>query len=432
MPSCGNSSNILSTNNNITITASGAGSRLLCNLTSGSYDPGITGGDAIYYNVAGASYFKSRADDQVTAEVFGVVESYNQDGSLSVVIAGSINLDNSVLADSGLNGLSGGKDIYFLSGLTAGKLVDVAPTEVGHIVKPVYQKSPHGAYTGIIQNYIGYVIGSDTVATVADNLTGNIGTLILVPNGYDAPEHYAKCDGETIVTVTDNQDFLNKFDLTLPYIMKVIPYSASGSTKTPDRKWIGSKIAADSRAFAATPDRAQYKYPEVTLFDADSTYYYFKVTPPTYSYNGSKPSSKINTSSHIFSSGSSKPAIGFSHNWFFFDGLDETERYGGYFYVNGNFTLHGLITPKISFTNNVFSYGTTKAQSFSDSSQEASPIQVYMKIKGESSTSIYVPDELSVDRINADTLYLSDQSINTWKTSVDADIAAIKAILRLS
>jgi len=91
-----------------------------------------------------------------------------------------------------------------------------------------------------------------------------------------------------------------------------------------------------------------------------------------------------------------------------------------------------LVTPKISFTNNVFSYGTTKAQSFSDASQEASPIQVYMKVKGESSTSIYVPDELSVERINADTLYLSDQNINTWKTSVDADIAAIKAILRLS
>lgn len=432
MPSCGNSSNILSTNNNITITSGGAGSRLICNLTSGSYAPGITAGDAIYYNVAGASYYKSQADDQVRAEVFGVVETYNSDGSLSVVISGSIALDNAVLADSGLNGLSGGKDIYFLSGLTAGKLVDVAPTEVGHIVKPVYQKSPHGSYSGIVQNYIGYVIGSDTVATVAANLTGNIGTLILVPNGYDAPNNYSKCDGQTIVTVSDNQEFLNKFDLTLPYIMKVIPYSASGSTKTPDRKWIGAKIAADSRAFAATPDRATYKFPTVTCYDADSTYYYFKVTPPTYSYNGSKPASKVNTSEHILSNASSKPAAGFSHNWFFFDGLDSTERFGGYFYVNTSFALHGLVTPKISFTNNVFSYGSEKAQSFSSSAQEASPIQVYMKIKGENSTSIYVPDELSVDRINADTLYLSDQSLNTWKTSVDADIAAIKAILRIT
>lgn len=115
--------------------------------------PGVSAGNAIHYSVADGKYKQSKADNPATAEVFGIVESIDGSGNLNVVLMGSIGLTGQINI---LDGGSGGHDIYFLSGLTAGRLQSVAPTDPNHIVKPVYQVAPHGNYTGAVMNYIGY------------------------------------------------------------------------------------------------------------------------------------------------------------------------------------------------------------------------------------------------------------------------------------
>jgi hypothetical protein len=153
MPSCSTSSNIRTSNT--VISASEAGSRLTAQILSAQITPpGFSLGDAIYYDVSTSLYARSKADSAVTSEVFGVVESIDGSDNATVVIVGSIGLTGYVsVGDGG----AGGSDVYFLSGMTAGKLQNQAPSDSDHIVKAVYQVAPHAsAYTGIIVNYIGY------------------------------------------------------------------------------------------------------------------------------------------------------------------------------------------------------------------------------------------------------------------------------------
>ena len=157
MPSCSTSSNIRSSNT--VISASEAGSRLTAQILSAQItSPGLSLGDAIYYDIASSLYARSKADSAVTSEVFGVVESIDGSNNATVVMLGSIGLTGYVsVGDGG----AGGSDVYFLSGMTAGKLQNQAPSNSEHIVKAVYQVAPHGtAYTGIIVNYIGYKASS--------------------------------------------------------------------------------------------------------------------------------------------------------------------------------------------------------------------------------------------------------------------------------
>jgi hypothetical protein len=436
MPSCGTSSNIVSTQNNINITQSGAGSRLACNITSGNYQAGMTAGDAIYYSVGDAEYRKSKADDQVTAEVFGVVESYNSsDSSLTVIISGSINIDSNLLALTSELGGSGGRDIFFLSGSTAGKLQDIAPTTIGHVVKPVYQVSPHGSYSGIVNNYIGYVVGNDTSASVVGDYDGGAASFALFMNGSSVPDFYKPCDGETLVTVSDNPKYLEKMDLTVPFIMKVQPLDVNGNALVPNQSFIGYSIAADIRPNNFVT--AQYKFPTVTLHSVDSTYYYFKVDPLTYSIESgkSRPTSKRNTSEHILSSSySSMPPLGFNYTWMFGNGNGYA---GGNFFVNSAYTLHALFTPKITLNNEIFSYGNRRMQSFmgeykNSQVQNAGPISVYVKTKGEDKTTVFVPDELSIENITSDSIILNGSNLATRLSLIEADIATIKTRLRIS
>jgi hypothetical protein len=154
MPSCSTSSNIKSSNT--VVSSSDGGSRLSFLLQSSAIvATGLSLGDAIYYDVASGKYTKSKADNAVTAEVFGVVESIDGSGNANVVMYGSIGLTGNINLSTGG---AGGHDIYFLSGLTAGKLQSLAPTDSNHIVKAVYQVAPHGAYTGVVVNYIGYKV----------------------------------------------------------------------------------------------------------------------------------------------------------------------------------------------------------------------------------------------------------------------------------
>lgn len=157
MPSCSTSSNIRASNTVVKLTSDG-GSRLLVQIAAAQIaPPGLSAGDAIFYSGASAYYKRSRADDPSTAEVFGVVESLDISGNATVVLYGSIGLTGYANID---DGGAGGHDVYFLSGLTAGKLQSIAPTDGEHIVKPVYQVAPHGTYTGSIVNYIGYKVTS--------------------------------------------------------------------------------------------------------------------------------------------------------------------------------------------------------------------------------------------------------------------------------
>ena len=122
------------------------------------YGGGVSAGNAIYYNVAGATWNKSIANDYAKAEVFGIVESITG-LTATVVMQGSIKLPTTEIYNIG-DGGSGGNDIYFLSGTTAGAIQNIGPTLSGTIVKPLYTVAPHSlsgiTFTGIVVNYIGY------------------------------------------------------------------------------------------------------------------------------------------------------------------------------------------------------------------------------------------------------------------------------------
>ena len=122
------------------------------------YGGGVSAGNAVYYNVVGATWNKSIANDYAKAEVFGIVESITG-LTATVVIHGSIKLPTTEIYDVG-DGGSGGNDIYFLSGITAGAIQNSGPTLSGTIVKPLYTVAPHSlsgiTFTGIVVNYIGY------------------------------------------------------------------------------------------------------------------------------------------------------------------------------------------------------------------------------------------------------------------------------------
>ena len=122
------------------------------------YGGGVSAGNAVYYNVVGATWNKSIANDYAKAEVFGIVESITG-LTATVVIQGSIKLPTTEIYDVG-DGGSGGNDIYFLSGITAGAIQNSGPTLSGTIVKPLYTVAPHSlsgiTFTGIVVNYIGY------------------------------------------------------------------------------------------------------------------------------------------------------------------------------------------------------------------------------------------------------------------------------------
>jgi hypothetical protein len=131
-------------------------SRVIVNIKESEYVSGITTGSVIRFDTVANQYNLSKADFPENAEVFGIVESMNSDLSLNVVINGSITIHSNRLVNiSGTN--SGLNDIYFLSGTSYGWLQNCGPTFTGMVIKPIYQVSPHGEYTGLVRNYLGYI-----------------------------------------------------------------------------------------------------------------------------------------------------------------------------------------------------------------------------------------------------------------------------------
>lgn len=132
-------------------------------------DSGITLGDVVRFNplytatgVTGM-YTRSRADDDVNAEVLGVVESISNN-NYTIVTHGSIAYPASRLV--GLCGACGGVDILFLSsGVSGGLTGTIDMSAAGtRIIKPVLQMAPHGAFNAVVVNYIGFRAGSDNLA----------------------------------------------------------------------------------------------------------------------------------------------------------------------------------------------------------------------------------------------------------------------------
>lgn len=206
MPSCSHSSNLSGNLNVNSITQSGARLLMTLNLTGftgdgliqgntgGTVDTdGITAGHAIRYDVVSGSpsenkYVPSVGDDSVNSEVVGVIESIDTVSSVvTVVLSGQINYPTGRLLNAtgvdpveGVAGASGGNDIYFLSGTTAGVLQNLAPAEPGKIAKPVLQTAPDGDWTHQVVNYIGYQIGGNLVGeeTTAEP-TGTVASTLL-------------------------------------------------------------------------------------------------------------------------------------------------------------------------------------------------------------------------------------------------------------
>jgi len=188
---CGNSSNINVSKTFVEVNpAAFASSRFVVTIPSANYAAGITGGDVIYYGVTAGQYRKAKADDPVSSEVFGIVESRNSiSGSIDVITQGSINFPSTGFTATGAGGGAGGLDVYFLSDTDAGKIQPLAPTEVGHIVKPVYQVGAHGgSYTGLVTNYIGYNVGTEIETTIGGFSSG-VGSLVFTFGQIDDPSY---------------------------------------------------------------------------------------------------------------------------------------------------------------------------------------------------------------------------------------------------
>lgn len=190
MPSCSsNSSNITSTINSLNVTQGSGGSRLLISIP---FVAGLTSGQVIRYDVPTSGYTGSKADTPANAEVFGIIESYNlATNKFNVVMNGSISIGdvNLVSLPADPTGASGGNDIYFLSGTTAGVLQNLVPSDINHVIKPIYQRAPHGTYSGSVVNYSGYKMGGDVQATLDTvNMLARVGNVQFVFEGVNVEE----------------------------------------------------------------------------------------------------------------------------------------------------------------------------------------------------------------------------------------------------
>ena len=135
-------------------------------------------GDVIRYDALNGYYTWSSANGLSNSEVVGIVESINPDNSRNVVVYGSINLpDNTLIfSNEDTTGAGGGNDVFFLSDVQFGRLQNIAPTGANSVIKSVYQVAPHGSYTGLVINNIGYALGGSNVASLTPTNIG-VGTL---------------------------------------------------------------------------------------------------------------------------------------------------------------------------------------------------------------------------------------------------------------
>jgi len=229
---CSASSNIVG--NNYTLNPTGSMSRLLLTLTPTStfytVESGITNGDAIRFEPTPhgttGTYKKSIADNNENAEVVGVVESVASDGLITVVLRGAMyhpesNFSYSADIYGSTLGASGGNDIFFLSGETAGGFENLAPTEPGSIAKPVLQRiaHPEGKFNYQVLNYIGYQIGGDLIAETQSTLP--IGSFMKIPSGSIIPNGWVDTNISIPLKISLYPDFYSYAGRNYGYIEEV-------------------------------------------------------------------------------------------------------------------------------------------------------------------------------------------------------------------
>ena len=223
---CGNStSNINVSKTFVTINPEAfAGSRFIISIPSTDYQAGITGGDVIYYDIAGTSYLKADANSATKSEVVGIVESRDSStGALTVVTQGSINLPSrGITYLAGETGGAGGLDVYFLSDREPGLIQPVAPSDTGRIIKPIYQVAPHssGSYSGIVTNYIGYSVTPD-IETLVGGFASSVGSIVFT-FGEITDSDYIPLDGTSYIPWTnENEAVINRIGTSYGLVYKI-------------------------------------------------------------------------------------------------------------------------------------------------------------------------------------------------------------------
>jgi|SaaInlV_100m_DNA_2_1039680.scaffolds.fasta_scaffold07241_2 hypothetical protein len=186
MSSTNTSSNLWGNTNNLEISNSGArlimshpisgfsGGIMTHALFGETAGDGVTAGDVVRYDTVPDSvsynqYTKAVASSSEYAEVVGVIETIEND-VVNVVLSGQIKFPTARFATadfqpSGVGGASGGNDVYFLSGVTAGGISNLAPNVAGQIAKPVLQVANDGVFNAHVVNYIGYQIGGNVAGS---------------------------------------------------------------------------------------------------------------------------------------------------------------------------------------------------------------------------------------------------------------------------
>lgn len=371
MPSCSSSSNIQASLN--TISVSQGGSRLFVSIP---FVSGLTLGDVIRYDIATSGYTAAIANAAETSEVFGVIESATP-STFGVVIYGSVNLDSTKFADMGSGGGSGGNDIYFLSGETAGVLQNLAPTDLNHIVKPVYQVAPHGAFTGVVINYLGYKIGGDIEASFADDSVGNF-TFLIGSGTFD--EGYVDASVSHELPIADYPDFYAKYGTQYGYVERLTLDSVSGAIAPND------KVSQTTSTYDGTVVSVDYANKYVYVFKAPNT----------------SLASINKLASFKTKSGNTKSTI------------DAT-------------SIYAVNTPIISLTQPIRITGKSGA-----TITVPQTIKVGLKVS-PTGTRVSIPTNASINSITATEMYVGTSEVNVESTlnNFESRIAAIETRLRM-
>jgi hypothetical protein len=169
-------------------------------------------GNSVFYDIPGATWAKSKADAFNTSEVFGIIESITG-LTATVVTQGSVVVPSTVLNDVGDGGGSGGNDIWFLSGTTAGHMQNLAPTLPNQIIKPLYYAYSHAfsgtTFSGQLVNYVGY-------STSVTDLSTTLGSIFYGVTGGNLNAGFAT-NSSTQVNANDTHlsyfNFYNKYPL---------------------------------------------------------------------------------------------------------------------------------------------------------------------------------------------------------------------------
>ena len=240
---CNQSSNLSGNLNVRSLTSSGA--RILMSHPISGFsggrqsgyvgDDGVTAGDVVRYNPiayhatdnpSGGKYIKAQANAAENAEVVGVVESISDD-NVYTVLSGQINFPSVRLikavheqdfidnTEGGVEGATGGRDIYFLSEVTAGAVQTLAPITPTHIAKPILQQAADDIFNAHVVNYIGYQIGGEVVVT-SDEETPPLSSTTIIHFGasstYEPPRGWFNASlRDQFVPITKNARSYNVY-----------------------------------------------------------------------------------------------------------------------------------------------------------------------------------------------------------------------------